>query len=420
MTRRDPMRVLHVIAGDLDGGAARGAMWLIDALRRRGTACDVLNNRPKSGRVNGVTAPVRIADRVRSRCREHFEVLQKLSHFRRRRTSFSSGMAGLDLTTHPLYDSADIVHLHWINQGFVRVSALTRIRKPLVWTLRDMWSATGGCHYPFDCEKFTTGCGACPQLGSTRESDLSSRIHHNKLVNLPAHLVGVGISTWITEQAGRSPIMRTKELRTIPNGIPLDSFYPVDRTLARQMLGIPLGIKIVLTGAQRLDSRYKGLSLFLRTVDLLDDDVTVMLFGDRAPLFNSRRKTLRLGYVEDIETLRAVYSAADAFVATSVQEAFGKTLVEAMACGTPVVAFNATGPRDIVDHRENGYLARAYAADDLAHGIHWVLADQGRRSDLSRNALAKARSTFDIHQVARQYSDLYGELAQRSKLPEGD
>ena len=114
-----------------------------------------------------------------------------------------------------------------------------------------------------------------------------------------------------------------------------------------------------------------------------------------------------LGYLNDTISLRLAYSAASVFVAPSIMEAFGKTLTESMACGTPVVAFNATGPQDIINHKINGYLAKPFNSADLANGIEWVLEDEDRWKKLSQNAREKVVQEFDIVKVAKKYEDLY-------------
>jgi len=123
-----------------------------------------------------------------------------------------------------------------------------------------------------------------------------------------------------------------------------------------------------------------------------------------------------LGYLDSTEDLRAAYSAADVFVAPSRMDAFGKTLVEAMLCGTPVVCFDAGGPKDIVEHRVTGYLAEPFSPEDLARGIRWVLEQSpGVQADMCRNAQSQARERFDSRVIAEQYLELYRDIMRSAK-----
>jgi glycosyltransferase involved in cell wall biosynthesis len=177
---------------------------------------------------------------------------------------------------------------------------------------------------------------------------------------------------------------------------------------ARDLLGISKGRKVILAGAERPDAYWKGFDLFkeaLQATKVLDP--LVLLFGNvpEDMLSEANVDVKSLGMINDRNLLRTAYSAADVFVAPSRMESFGKTLAESLATGTPVVAFDATGPRDIVDHKVNGYLAKPYEVEDLAAGIRWVLSHENPKL-LAENAVKKARS-FDITVIAKNYADLY-------------
>jgi glycosyltransferase involved in cell wall biosynthesis len=140
------------------------------------------------------------------------------------------------------------------------------------------------------------------------------------------------------------------------------------------------------------------------------------VFGDLAP-DNAGELAIParfLGHIDDDRRLAELYAAADVMVAPSLQEAFGKTVIEAMACGTPVVAFDGTGPADIIAHRKTGYLAKAFDARDLANGIAWCLAAPDHTEDLGRAARTRAESRFDISLIADRYADLYRRMHRRA------
>jgi glycosyltransferase involved in cell wall biosynthesis len=332
----------------------------------------------------------------------------------RKPVNFSTGTVGHDFLSHPAYLETDVVHLHWINDGFVRLKDIGRIRKPLIWTLRDMWPMTGGCHYSMTCDQFKSGCGSCPLLGSSMEHDLSRWVYSRKLKYIPEQAKIVGISTWMANQARASKLFESHDVRMILNAIDTDEFFPIEKAMARKILGISADKNLVLAGAQNLDAFYKGFDKLLTALTALDQHrYRLCFFGnvDRKAAEATGLDATFFGFLNDTISLRLVYSAADVFVAPSLMEAFGKTLAESMACGTPVVCFDATGPQDIVDHRLNGYRARPFDTNDLADGIKWVCSSE-RPGSLQGAARAKALQAFDPRRIAAQYVSLYQEVTQ--------
>jgi glycosyltransferase involved in cell wall biosynthesis len=410
-------RVVHLVSGDLDGGAALGALGLHRALRRRGVDSTLLHNgRPGRGG-DGEPGVARAIggglDRWRQGLSSRLADLPLRAYPGRRAGLFSTGRCGLGAGHLAAYRDADIVHLHWI-AGFVPLQDLARITRPVVWTLRDMWPFTGGCHYALDCERYTADCGHCPQLGSTRDDDLSRRVLEAKRRALPPRLHVVGISRWISDCARRSSLLQAVPQTTIPNGIDLERFAPLPAAQARRALGLPEGERLLLVAAQHLDDPYKGGALLAQALAQLPTAGRRLLVvgrGGHALHAAWRGASTALGFVADPQRLREVYAAADVFIAPSVMEAFGKTLAEAQACGTPVVCFDATGPRDLVDHQVTGYRAAAFSADDLARGVDWVLAQSpAHHAGLRAAARARAQRLFDADAVAGAYLALYRSL----------
>ncbi len=408
------MKILHLVAGELNGGAARGAYWLHQGLQQIGVDSTVLTNATET---YGDDSVISLTDSVFGRAK--FAVSQKIgrapvrAYPNRKRWIFNTGFDGVDFTRHPAYASADLIHLHWIS-GLVSTRALRKVKKPLVWTLRDMWPFTGGCHYSLDCDHYTKGCGNCPQLGSSRERDLSHFVFQHKQKLLPKGIRVVGISKWLSDCARKSELFREYQVVTISNNVDTESFSPLRKKEARQALGLNDGQKIVLIGAQDAENFYKGFELFLQALETLDkENLLVVLFGASAADMRDSHgvQSKHIGILSDTKALCQAYSAADVFVAPSRMEAFGKTIVESMACGTPVVCFDATGPKDIVEHKVNGYRATPFEPQDLAQGIQWVL-DQppDTYQALCRSARTCAQQRFDSRVIAGQYEVLYNEM----------
>lgn len=408
------MKVLHLVAGGLSGGAARGALGLHRAQVEIGIDSVLVNN----GRSPAVDDSGVVSLACSGWGKLKWAVVPRLGSLpvrlyrKRQKRIFNTGLDGIDITRLPEYDDADIVHLHWVN-GLVRMGPLRNVKKPVVWTVRDMWPMTGGCHYAMGCENFKEGCGRCPQLRSSCRWDLSRAVIAYKQRSMPANLQVVGISDWIGDMARSSSLFHERPVMTISNGIDTATFVPVDKAIAREVLGLRRDSKIVLVGAQNTGDFYKGFDLLVDAMREVSADVELVHFGTARSdeLQKLGRGARSLGFLADDVSLRLAYSAADVFIAPSRMEAFGKTLVEAMACGTPVVCFDATGPKDIVEHEVTGYKARPFEPSELARGIEWVLsrsAEEGKT--LQERARQRAVERFDVRVAARKYRELYTNL----------
>jgi glycosyltransferase involved in cell wall biosynthesis len=312
----------------------------------------------------------------------------------------------------------DVVHLNWVGENFFSPSSLGDIDQPIVWRLPDMWAFTGGCHYADGCEGYKSSCGNCPQLDSARGWDLSRWTWRRKSKAwAEIDITVVGPSEWIAQRARESSLFGDRRIEVIPNGLDTAVYKPYEQTVGRDVFDLPTDARIVLFGAASPEDPRKGADLLDDALSQLEadgdyNDVVQVVFGTEQPeqAPDTNLETRYMGYLNDDESLALLYAAADVMVVPSRYEGFGQTASEALACGTPVVAFDATGPSDIVDHRENGYLATPYNAGDLATGIEWVLDDTDRRDRLGAAGREKALEQYDMETVAAQYRDLYAEL----------
>lgn len=416
------MKVLHISTFDIDGGAARGAFWLHEALRERGVDSTMMVGRKKSDDDSVMALPSRLAQ-LSVRVRGKLDHLPLRAYDKTEDSFWSVGWIPARIDHFVRRLAPDIVHLHWIGAGFLPVQALKQFDCPVVWTLRDMWSFTGGCHYTAGCERYRVGCGSCPQLRSDSISDLSRSIwdsKHEHWQNLDLSLVP--ISGWLGECAQESPLFSTCPIEVIPNGLDISLFRPTDKLSARQAWNLPFTKKIIVYGAvNAIQDRRKGYPELMDALKELGrtdaaEDILLVVFGDLEPdnVPDTGIETRHVGYIDNNERLSLLYSAADASVVPSLQEAFGKTLIEAMACATPVVAFASGGPLDIIDHRVDGYLAQPYDPSDLARGIAWCLDETEQGHDIGGAARRKVEREFDIHVVADRYRDLYERVLARA------
>ncbi len=413
------MKVLHLNTTDIVGGAARGAYWLHRALREQGVMSRVLVKNRAGDDPDVIDAARGFGNRVLFQAGNAVNYAFLRAYRGRADQPWTPSLTWTPVLRAIEREAPDLVHLHWVGSGFFPVGALAKLSVPVVWTLRDMWPFTGGCHYALDCDRFQQRCGACPQLGSTSQHDLSRAGWRMKrrAYSGSRPFAAVAISEWLRDAAHSSSLLGGHRVEVIPNGVFTDAFTPHERATARRLWGLPTDKRVVLFGAvQSTRDTRKGFALLVEALRVLrerggGEDVVLVVFGaSRPPVGLELPLPARwVGHLHDDLSLALLYSAADVMITPSTQEAFGKTLVEAMACGTPVVAFATGGPLDIIVHEKTGWLARCFDPSDLAAGISFCTAST-RRQALGAAARARVERHFDIRVVARRYRALYEEL----------
>lgn len=320
----------------------------------------------------------------------------------------------------------DLVHLNWVASGFVGLRSLARVRVPVVWTLHDMWAFTGGCHYDYGCGRYVESCGACPLLGSGVDHDLSRLVWAlKKSAWKNLHLTIVTPSRWLADCAAKSSLLAGRRIEVIPNGLNLDQYRPVDQQYARRKLGLPEDVRLVLSGAVAATSdERKGFAYLQRALRQLglragNRKVAVAVFGtSEAPAgwVDGDLQTFWLGDISNEEKLVQAYAAADVFLAPSLQDNLPNTVVEAMACGTPTVAFDIGGMPDIIEHERTGYLAKPYDPDQLAAGLDWLLgADRQLCREIRLRCRKRTAELFDLGTAAKRYVALYESVLRNAQ-----
>lgn len=312
----------------------------------------------------------------------------------------------------------DVVQLNWVAGGFMSVSSIADFDVPLVWRCPDMWPFTGGCHYSNGCTGYRDACGCCPQLGSSHSIDVSRFTMRRKsraIGSVPLTIVTP--STWLASCAEQSALFGDTRIEVIPNGLDTSKFRPVDPSVGRDIFDLPHDASLILFGSVGpLSNPRKGYDLLQEAINQYSasgrQHAELVVFGaakpEDPPDFDL--PVHYTGFLNDEQSLALLYSAGDLMVVPSRYEGFGQTVTEAMACGTPVAAFNATGPSDTVDHRKTGYLANPYEPCDLAKGIEWILHDEERAAHLGDQARAKAVKEYNLTTVSNEYLDLYRDL----------
>ena len=413
------MRVLIVNTSERTGGAAVAARRLTDALNNHGVKARMLVRDKQSDQPTVV--PLKkspwlhwnfLWERLVVFCHLHFK--------RKHLFEIDIANTGSDITRLPEFREADVVHLHWVNQGMLSLSSIRKILrsgKPVVWTMHDIWPATAICHLTLGCRSFCSTCRHCRLLpGGGGNNDLAAKVWRRKQRMLEGENVTfVACSRWLESEAKRSALLQGQKITSIPNPIDTRIYRPGDRTEARRNLGLPETGRLLLFVSQRVTNRNKGISYLVEACRLLAQqypemaaDTGVVILGGHAEEVSDDLpfKTYPLGYVSDEQRIVQVYRAVNVFVLPSLSENLPNTIMEAMACGVPCVGFKVGGIPEEIDHQRNGYVAELRSAEDLARGIRWTLFEADAES-LSHQAVSKVAQNYSQQSVALKYLDIY-------------
>jgi len=322
--------------------------------------------------------------------------------------------------------NSDLVHLNWITGAFLRIEALPKIMKPIVWTMHDAWPFTGGCHITYDCQRFRESCGRCPVLGSTEDDDLSASGWNRKYKTYrKMKITGVVPSHWMQQLACQSSLMKDMRIEVIPNPLDTNFYFPLDKCQTRLELKLPINRPLILCSLTNsiIDLENKGdkrlIDVFQRLFHNHPDlNPLILTFGAVPPTdspFNDPLRYYHFGRVIDEAILVKIYNASDVFITASKSESLSYTITESMSCGVPAVAYDVGGISDLIAHKMNGYLAKPMDNNDLLAGLLWVLEDSVRYKNLSSSARTHINEYCNSKSVGEKYARLYHEVYEASK-----
>jgi glycosyltransferase involved in cell wall biosynthesis len=416
------MKVTIVNTSDLRGGAAIAAFRLFRALKRELPETGMVVRDKLSGKDEVTGLSDNFIKRSISKIRFYLEIFNFIPRSKNREGwfAFSPARFGQDISGKREIKGTDIIHLHWINNGFLSVKdvrRLTQTNKPVVWTLHDMWAFTGGCHYAGNCTNYIRNCGDCFFLKNSNKNDLSSRLHREKLEFLASgKITFVAVSNWMAETAKRSSILQNCRVEVIPNPIDTGIYKPADKMKARKALGLPADRFLILSGAANLKDKRKGFAYLLDALQDLRreypqraDRYGLITFGKAITVNDPPVSIFSNSYLRNDTDIAQLYQAADVFVLPTLEDNLPSTVMEALACGTPVVAFNTGGIPDMVDHNMNGYLAALRDVDDLLRGILWIESHPDIET-LRQNCRKKVEDNFSPEIVISKHLNLYKSL----------
>lgn len=416
------MRVLIINTAERIGGAAVAASRLMESLKNNGIKAKMLVRDKQTDQISVVKLKgnwLQVWKFVWERI-----VIWSANRFQRNHL-FEVDIAntGTDITSLPEFRQADVIHLHWINQGMLSLKDIQKILasgKPVVWTMHDMWPCTGICHHARECALYQQECHDCPYIykgGSAK--DLSFRTFKRKKElygNAPIHFVTC--SRWLKDQAQKSALLEGHDLVNIPNPINTNLFKPLNKKEARTQCRLPQDKKLILFGSVKITDKRKGIDYLIDACKLLAEkhpewkgSLGVVAFGNQSQQLQDLLPfhVYPLPFIKNEHELVNIYNAVDLFVTPSLEENLPNMIMEAMACGVPCVGFNVGGIPEMIDHLHNGYVAQYKSSEDFANGIHWILTEPEYK-ELSEQARRKVLGNYSERIIAKRYTDVYNKV----------
>jgi glycosyltransferase involved in cell wall biosynthesis len=422
------MKILLVGKSTHTGGAAIASYRLMEILKESGVDVKMLVQ--EGGEDDeAVFSTTRSKSKLWANfLRFAMERLLFLRHEKNKEVRFLFSMAntGERLIRNKLIKEADIIHLHWVNAGFLSLSSLKELLdlgKPVVWTFHDMWAITGGCHHALTCEKYKQSCGDCLYLKKPGKNDLSHRLWLKKSKIFKGRdITVITPSQWLRACVRESSLFGQAHVHAIHNPVDQTQFRPIDRETACRKLGLDPSKKYILFGAASVRNLYKGFSFFLDAIKLMSQDpeaiegVEIVLFGkageDLSQMFPLPVHSI--GSIRSTQTMVELFNVAQLYAISSLQDNFPSTIIESMLCGTPVVGFRTGGIPEMISHLEDGYLAGHKDIADLTKGMKWILSydSYAALSEIARKAAVRR---FSRERSAEMHVELYKKLLNRTR-----
>jgi len=394
------MKILHVVGGNFKSGAFKGAYILHKALVKNKIDSKILNDSPNESISDNykdiMFINVNYLEKNLNKCFCYFEKFLKSLILPSPRSTFTFALFGADITKLQDYKNADIIHIHWLSDGFINLKSISKIKKPIVWTMRDMWPFTGGAHYTMDFKKY-------------ENSIISKYIQNLKKKSFKRGIKFISISNWLKQKAEKSYVLKDFKINNVYNNIDFENFELIEKENAKSILKINTNKKIILFGANNPQLERKGWKIFLQTLKKIDKSKYFLIifgkFWSNKILEDIGIEYKSFGNVSDQKFLNLIYSSSDMFIAASIQEAFGKTWAEAMACGLPIVCFKETSAAEIVEHKLDGYVVNEIDESKLLEGINWLASSHDHSTN--RDRIRNKAKMFEAQKVANNYIEIY-------------
>jgi len=349
---------------------------------------------------------------------------RKLREWRRHR----AGQRGEMFTTRSEYEGSlmehhpqvDVINIQfaWDFLDYPSFFSALPQEVPIIVTMHEMGTFTGGCSYAESCQGFLDRCGNCPKVGRSAEGDLSRKGWLERSEAYAARGRGnlhfVADSHWLHSKAQRSSLLNQYPISTIHYGLDCVIFKPLNRDFARSSFGIPVGARVISFAAASVTDPRKGIRFLVEAIQGMKEKPFLLTWGRSVPEALAGIPQLHLGNIDSEHLMALAYNASDVFVMPSQEEAFGQTALESIACGTPVAAFEAGGIPETVRHEQTGLLSPVGDAEGLRQNIERLLGDQELWRHCNENGPKVAKAEFSYEVNARNYIALYESLLEKS------
>ncbi len=416
---RKVMKVVIVNTKQKSGGAAIASFSLFKALQREGVDATFVTTEEGENGKGVVVLTKSLFGRIKYKMKFLWErvIIWIANRFSRKGLfAVSTADCGFDISRLPEVQNADIIHLHWINQGMLSIKGMAQLiasGKPIVISTHDMWYSTAICHHAATCKKQSNGCKDCPQLAGNSRFDLAQKVWEQKKELYKENVTFVAISKWTDDCLNRSALTANCRRIIIPNAVDDTLFFERNRMEIRKRLDIKPEETVIVFGAAKLNDKIKGADMLFEAISRsnIKERLVLILFGNikdnddflqRVPC-----RYIHLGSISDKEKQAEIYSAADFTVVPSHYETFSLVVAESMLCGTPAIAFDNSATAEHIRHKRNGYIAHYPDIDDLKDGIEWM-ADN--HSGMRMECAETMRGKVSPQHVVQQHIELYRSL----------
>lgn len=414
------MKIAHLGTFDIEGGAARAAYRIHKGIESTNICSNLLVRYKKSSDKNVIQLPPNILTKPYNFILEKFEKFETKKYNIVQNTQWSPAtINNFKLVDYINNSNYDIINLHWINMGYLSIFDISKINKPIVWTLHDMWPFTGGCHYAGDCIKFESICNSCFQLNSNNKKDLSYKKFKQKTKNFNKIKRVVAPSNWIRKNAMKSPIFENIKIDLIPYGIDTNIYCPKNKIFSRQKFKLSIEKKLILfPGFPDINNKRKGFYLLIESLIILNKNginlgsVELVVLG-KMPLENDLKLPLKVNYIDrlnDDNELASLYSACDFSICASTEDNLPNTVIESLACGLPVIGFDIGGVPDMIENDKNGYIIPPFDILAFSKAIEILIYNHEVINKFSNNARIGAIEKYDSKVCTDNYINLYSEI----------
>jgi glycosyltransferase involved in cell wall biosynthesis/polysaccharide pyruvyl transferase WcaK-like protein/MoaA/NifB/PqqE/SkfB family radical SAM enzyme len=427
-SRPQNIRIAQICTDDIRGGASMAAFRLHQGIRNSGLSSSLIVKNKSS--VEPSIFKLSCSDDDQCVRNDIYSELLHKYYINKNRTDLSNTLFtfplfGVDFSELDLIKNAHIIHLHWISflassESLVRLASK---KKPVIWTLHDEWVFTGGCHYTSGCTKYLDNCLPCPQLKSDTACLPSKMLQKKRSIIQKMNPIFVTPSRWLAEKVRNIPELKKLRVEVIPNGIDIKSFRPVAKITARRKLGLRRNGFFILFGASDIGEKRKGFNLLKQALikcldnpffakEVKKDEINLICFGElnKIEINSIGLPVTSLGYITEIDQIRSAYSAADILVLPSLEDNLPNTIIEAMCCGTPSIAFSVGGIPEIIENQQTGLLITPGNIDEMSKAIVNIVNTPELHKRMQMNCRKRAIEEYSIDVVVKKYADLYKEI----------